>query len=402
MKKLQPSQSAIQFLAKKKSDKKFVTLLETSLKIAKKKAEKGLDTALYKELAWPLTFQEYLNYLSFFSKWKPQQSKLPAWDASGPNTSQEVYDRLTHFYFLIDQDVTEEDCSQVIVQNIPWFRKWLVDFANLWGSFLNTTDSFNQKTLASFRKESPEFQVENSMINGQPNIPSGWLTFNQFFARELNPGLRPIAYPMCNKVVTTPADCTFRKLYPINKDSEIPEITVKQTHKFANIKDLLKGSKYADAFANGTFVHYFLGPYSYHRFHVPVSGLVQESYAVQGLVHLDVNITNKQFNAPDSSQGGYEFTQARGIISIDTTNSPYGNMGIVTVIPIGMAQVSSVVMTATENSNLMKGDEFGYFLFGGSDIIMLFQEGMAPKIDECSHYRHYGMDISTCPPVIKK
>ena len=63
--------------------------------------------------------------------------------------------------------------------------------------------------------------VDDSRIDGKPNNPSGWLTFNQFFARELNPGLRPIDSPGDNSVVTAPADCTFRKMYPIDENSNI-------------------------------------------------------------------------------------------------------------------------------------------------------------------------------------
>ena len=44
------------------------------------------------------------------------------------------------------------------------------------------------------------------------------------------------------------------------------------------------------------------------------------------------------------------------------------------VLPIGMSYVSSVNLTPEVGANLRKGDEFGYFLFGGSDIVMLFQD----------------------------
>ena len=132
---------------------------------------------------------------------------------------------------------------------------------------------------------------------------------------------------------------------------------------------------------------------------MPVSGILDECRAVQGLTYLEVNIDpeKNQFDAPDNSEGGYEFAQARGIVTIDTTKSSYGNMGIVAVIPVGMCQVSSVNMTATPGKEMLKGDEFGYFLFGGSDIIMLFQEGYTPVIDTCDHYRLYGTYISSCP-----
>ncbi len=398
------SQDAIAFISqqRERNEHNFIALLEESLQKAKSIAESIMNKALFRALDWPEDIVSYIKYLKAFSSWIPRQSGDEAWKDPETGHSQEVYDRLCHFYFLIDQKVGTND--NVIVQEIPWFSQWLVGYANLWGSFLNTTESITEESLNSFIKNSPEYRVEDSMIDGKPNNPSGWLTFNQFFARELNPGLRPIADPISNQVVTMPADCTFRKKYDINADSAIEEITVKHTHKFANIKDLLKGSEYADAFANGTFVHYFLGPYSYHRFHTPVAGVVKESYAIQGKVYLEVNLENgeggAQFDAPDNAEGGYEFNQARGVLTIDTSSSPYGDMGIVAVIPIGMCQVSSVNMIATPDRVFQKGDEFGYFLFGGSDIIVLFQEGKAPIIDETTGYRYYGTSMSVpvdCP-----
>merc|ERR1712045_300475 len=108
-------------------------------------------------------------------------------------------------------------------------------------------------------------------------------------------------------------------------------------------------------------------------------------------------ITDGQFDAPDNSEDGYEFAQARGVITIDTSESPYGDIGIVAIIPVGMCQVSSVSMIATEGSYLQKGDEFGFFQFGGSDIIMLFQEGVVPpkNIIGGKGYNFYGAHVAT-------
>ncbi len=388
----------------------FASLLTASLQQANTIAQAQLDRALYDALKWwPVDIKGYVAYLKWFARWIPQQSNDPAWIKPdddehlkpGSEEHQEVYDRLCHFYWLIGQEVGPED-QKTAVENIPWFAEWLVGYAKIWGSFLDTTDSFNQDILDSFIDNSPMYAVEDSMIGDKPNKPGGWRTFNQFFARELNPGLRPIASPSDNVVVTSPADCTFKAMYAIDSDSKIPEIWIKKTHKFASIEDLLEGSQYKSAFANGMFAHYFLNTYSYHRFHTPVAGVVRECYPVQGLVYLNVKIANNQFDAPDASDAseggiaGYEFAQARGIIIVDTTGSEYGDVGIVATIPIGMCQVSSVHMTATVGSNLLKGDEFGNFFFGGSDIIVLFQAGTKAQIDTGQQYRHYGTPIATC------
>lgn len=384
--------SALEKLAAQ--DPSFVPLLTESLKRARSLAEGQLDRDLFYALLWPSDFASYLNYLQEFGRWAPIQSESNAWNKPGTKEHQEVYDRLCHFYFLIDQPVGPG--GTVIVQNINWFSSWLVSFADWWGSFLNSTDSFSEAQLLSFMEGSPEYDVQSSMVNGRPNAPSGWLTFNQFFARELNPGLRLISNPNDNRVVTCPADCTYRAQYAIGPDSSIPEITIKGTHKFANVEDLLAGSAYRSRFAGGTFVHYFLGPYSYHRFHSPVAGVVKECYPIQGKVYLQVNLANGQFNAPDSAQGGYEFSQARGVLIVDTTGHSFGDIGLVAVVPVGMCQVSSVTMTATVGRSTLKGDEFGYFLFGGSDIIVLFEQRAHPKVGTQTNYRHYGTPIAFC------
>ena len=399
------SYDAIDILRLKlQQDKELSNLLNKSLVQAKILAAESLDPTLYQVLEWPINNEEYLDYLTWFARWTPNQSGSEAWKRPGHyDQNQEVYDRLCHFYWLIDQEITVEGSAiKSEVQNGPWFSKWLVVYANLWGSFLNTPASFYDKILESFIKNSPQYNVEDSMITDtytgkqRPNEPSGWLTFNQFFARELNPGMRPIDTPYDNTVITSPADCTYKATYPIDSNSEIEQITIKQTHSYASIHDLLDGSPYQDDFANGIFVHYFLGPYDYHRFHAPVSGEVLECRAVRGKVYLDVNITENQFDAPDSAKDGYEFYQARGIIILDTKNSSYGDIGKVAIIPVGMCQVSSVNMLAEKGKTLLKGDEFGYFLFGGSDIIMLFENGIGLKLNEQPIHHKYGEEVGAC------
>ena len=369
-------------------------LLCQSLTAAKDTAREPLDRELFEALRWPTDRPGYLDYLAWFARWRPVQSSDEVWRAPGTEEHQEVYDRLTHFYFLINQPVGE---SRRIVQDVPWFRDWLVGYAKAWGSFLDTTESFDDDLLQSFLRESPEYRVEDSMVDGRPNAPSGWLTFNQFFARELNPGLRPVASPMDNRVVVSTSDCTFKAMHRITPDSTIPEITVKGTHRFATIPELLDGSEYGDAFANGWYAHWFLGPYSYHRFHSPVSGTLVECRAVPGDVYLDVVLDQGQFSAPDGETNGYEFTQARGIVIVDTAGSPYGDIGLVASVPIGMAQVSSVNLTAVPGTQLLKGDEYGYFLFGGSDTILLFQQKANARIfDTGTNYVHYGEPVAQC------
>ncbi len=307
----------------------------------------------------------------------------------------EISDRLAHFYFLVDQsDSGAAETSGSIVQNEDPFREWLTEFARRWGAFLDTPESFGPAVLDSFLEHAPEYRVGDSMIDGRPNMPSGWLTFNQFFARKLNAGLRPIAEPADNRVVTSGADCFYQAWYSVDADSAIPATRLKGTHTYGHVTSLLEGSRYAGTFAGGTFVHFMLPPSAYHRFHAPVAGRVEEAFVVQGAAFLQVDLADGELQSRDSARTGYEFTQTRGVLTVDTSDSPAGDVGVVAVVPVGMSQVASVVLTATVGEDVAKGEEFGYFQFGGSDIILLFQPGFDPDIETTRGFRHVGTPVA--------
>ncbi|NVK66049.1 MAG: phosphatidylserine decarboxylase, partial [Flavobacteriales bacterium] len=254
------------------------------------------------------------------------------------------------------------------------------DFAVDWGAFLDTKESLPMWALASFAAD-PMYNLPLYRDNAK-----SWKTFNEFFYREFNGAdkkgqspLRPIAEPGNNNAIVSSADCTYEQVYPIDDEGRVlglnglpTSVNLKHTHNVTTIAELLQDEELAKAFNGGTFVHYFLSPFDYHRFHSPADGKVKACKAVQGKVFLDVELgADGEFHAPDSSEGGYEFQQARGVFVVDTG----GPAGLVASVPIGMAQVSGVDMyTKMEGKKVKKGDEFGKFMFGGSDTILLFQK----------------------------
>ena len=153
---------AVRKLCKKLlNDKGLREQLESSLRMARCLAKKRMDKKLRKALYWPEFWWEYVLYVDWFSRWIPRQSTDSAWTEPGTHEQQEVYDRLCHFYFLIDQS---DACTENL-QEDKWFSEWLVRFSNDWGEFLNTTASFSEDVLQSFLKDSPEYRVQDSMID---------------------------------------------------------------------------------------------------------------------------------------------------------------------------------------------------------------------------------------------
>lgn len=358
-------------------DEVLSKLLVDSLEKAHKKAKSTLDPGLYKHLEWPTSPKTYLAYLHAFARWIPREDPESYWkvpDSPQYNRfyTQEILDRLCHFYWLIDRPVKDPNStSKITLQSYvnptsQWsFGGWLDEFAQAWGSFLSTPESLTPDTLESFKND-PGYNFEDSS-----DYEKDWQSFNDFFKRELN-SPRPIGSGS-DVVAVMPADSTFKATDAIGKDGSIPAddsgLTVKHTHTFTNVDDLLGHSQFAPHFHGGTYVHYFLGPFDYHRFHSPVSGTIEQSEVVQGLAYLNVDIEDGQFDAPDDAKDGYEARQTRGILVIRTSDDRW-----VAVIPVGMAQVSSATMTVQTGNAIQAGDEFGYFMFGGSDIILLFSE----------------------------
>jgi phosphatidylserine decarboxylase precursor len=356
---------------------------------------------------WPTTAEEYYKYLDHYVRIVPNESNDPdypnAWSSDGTKNghNQKIYDLLCQFYWLIDQNIeTNPDAPIRTMQSYDDFADWLVKFADAWGAFLDTKESINRESIASFEAD----PMYNMMWYN--NGLTTWDTFNKFFYREFNGAdpetglspLRPISSPNDNTDIVSPADCTYKAVYPISKEGAVmaPDGTrLKHTHSIGTVSELLTGSnmdektkarvlEIAKDFNGGTFIHYFLSPFDYHRFHTPISGKVLEITPIVGQVYLNVLMQGGQFDAPDDAESddtlvGYEFTQARGLIIIDGGE----DVGKVAVLPIGMCQVSGVMMydgTNPElpvnltNADVVKGQEFGKFRFGGSDIIMLFEK----------------------------
>jgi phosphatidylserine decarboxylase len=234
------------------------------------------------------------------------------------------------------------------------FNAWMKKYVKARGEFLDTPAS--AAAIPSYTAL-PNYHVDDYVVE-----PSGWLTFNQFFAREVKPGKRPIAAPFDDKVIVSPADSVFAGTWDIDADSKVTAKGVTWP-----IAKLLEDSPYQDAFKSGIYTHSFLNVDDYHRYHVPVAGEIKEVRKIEGRVY--ANLIRKADGSLDVIDGDtYQYNQERGLIVIDSPG-----VGLVAVLPIGMGFVSSVNLTPEIGAKLQKGDEFGFFMFGGSDIVMLFQ-----------------------------
>lgn len=339
---------------------------------------------------------EDIKTLDDYYKWVDDElSWLPSEDVNGTT----VYNHVCKFYLLLDQPSVLELQNPIVPHKVSdpltplslWMREW-VQALGLW---MDQPGSLSDKTIKTFY-DSPIYNMNEYKV---PR--GGWKTFNQMFARELKPGRRPIAAIEDQSVIVSPADSHFDGWWENREDSHV---TIKGLHW--SIEELLQGSPYKDRFKGGYFMHSFLNTIDYHRQHAPVGGKVVEARNIEGVTYLEVDtvdlndgsgkkdvVTKRGFNAPDNA--GYQFMQSRGLIIID---SP---IGLVAVLPMGMAQVSSVIVTAEVGQTLRKGEEISYFQFGGSDIVMVFEQSsnISFTAQVGNHYR-YGTKIADAYPVL--
>jgi phosphatidylserine decarboxylase precursor len=275
-------------------------------------------------------------------------------------TNRNIEDKLGPLYIITDISDT--------LRKSPEFENWSREVIAEWGHFLDSPASIGG--LQTFYTD-PTMKLDDYYVG-----PSGWLTFNQFFAREIKPGKRPIAGLGDRKTVVSPADSVYKGTFPITDDATLEVKGV--SHK---ISDLLQDSENGHRFKGGLFTHSFLSITDYHRFHAPFAGTIVEKKFVPGFAYIGV------FMRPDGSTyltdgQSYQFKQQRGIIVMKTDE-----IGYVAILPIGMGPVSSVELTPDIGATLHKGEELGFFQFGGSDVIVLFQKDAVELTAEVG--KHY-------------
>ena len=291
---------------------------------------------------------------------------------------------ILYVYWLLDQPLEELEGKDLFYPSVEYLEPiytWLTEYNNTWRDFLDSKASWKQAYLDMLLRD-PSWNLDK----GWYESPDHWHSFNEFFSRKLSGGdARPIAEPGDDSVVVSPADSLPQSLpqgvWAIDEDGMFyadpiqreDGVTIKDS-TFVSVEQLLgePGAEYAALFHDGILTHTYLNYDDYHRYHFPVSGVVEAVYkipyanAVGGVVYWD---KEKGLYVLESNSLSWQSVETRGCVLIRT------DYGMVAVIPVGMGQVSSVnfVETVKPGTEVKKGDELGYFLFGGSDCVMLFE-----------------------------
>lgn len=206
-----------------------------------------------------------------------------------------------------------------------------------------------------------EFEYDES----QPHW--GWKSFNDYFHRQIKPEARPIAEPDNPKVIVSANDGT---VFNIGTNAR-PTTDFWLKGERYSLVDMLN-NLYVDRFVGGSVFQSFLSGANYHRWRTPIDGTVRHAEVVNGLMFSDAESAGFDPTAATYSQFYETAVNTRGLVFIE---SPDPNIGMVCVIPIGITEISSVQINVKVGDVLKKGDELGWFSYGGSGMALVFQPG---------------------------
>lgn len=181
-------------------------------------------------------------------------------------------------------------------------------------------------------------------------------SFNDFFIRKLKKEARPIDSDPKRAIL--PADGRYL-VFP--KISRSDSFKIKGQH--FSLSKLLRNETLASRYEGGVMVIARLCPVDYHRFHFPVEGIPCPSKKIRGpLFSVNPIALKKKIS--------YLRQNKRQITEIE---SDY--FGKVLFIEVGATYVGTIKQTYAPHKFYCKGDEKGYFEFGGSCLILLFMPG---------------------------
>lgn len=235
-------------------------------------------------------------------------------------------------------------------------------FSKIYGFF--QTLPFSTKKISGFIKQ---FNIDMSQFQVEE-----YRSFNQFFIRRFRPGMREIAAE--NHIM--PAGCEARYL-GFAEVSEQMTFPVKGREYTA--AKFLASQKWADEFANGPLLIARLAPVDYHRFHFPDEGTIVDQYRVTGKFHSVSPVAIKE-NAQILT------SNERQVTILQTKH-----FGKIAMVEVGALCVGAIVQTY-ESNHFERGQEKGYFLFGGSTVAFLGTKGAWVPTDDIRDYSLRGIE----------
>jgi len=258
----------------------------------------------------------------------------------------------------------------------PTVNHHVKNILNTWLKFLQSTESCSVLTSDGwFSPKAIEWMGGNFEADFvcDPSKPHyGFTSWDDFFTRQFQPNVRPVACPDDNKVIVNPCEAApFRVEHNVKKHDKF---WIKGTPY--NLKLMLADDPLADRFVGGTVFQSFLLANSYHRWHSPVDGKIVKACVQDGAYYFLPEIND--FTTTPVLIDYLTNVNTRALIFIEADN-PY--IGLMCFVAVGLPDVSSCEITITEGQKVQKGQQTGMFHYGGSTMCLIFRPGVELDFD---------------------
>ena len=211
--------------------------------------------------------------------------------------------------------------------------------------------------------------------------------FNEFFYRELKEDARPCSAPNNPKIIVSPADC---RSVVFNTLEDAQKIWVKG--RGFSVEHLL-GNAYPEdvkRYSNGALGIFRLAPQDYHRFHIPVDGTMGKPKLIEG-EYYTVN--------PMAIRSALDVYSENIRVCVPIDSVAHGR---VMVVCVGAMMVGSTVITRKAGEKVSRAEELGFFKFGGSTILLLFEPGAMRFDDDLVDNSNGALETLVCAPYLRK
>ncbi|MCT4586675.1 MAG: phosphatidylserine decarboxylase [Carboxylicivirga sp.] len=252
--------------------------------------------------------------------------------------------------------------SGKLALNTLFKRKMFSEFS---GWYLDTR--FSAKRINKFVKK-----YDINLNEFEHPEAKEYKTFNKFFYRKLRSNKRNIG-----QGVVSPAD---GKILTYQSISNHLHFCIKGSE--FNLQRFIQDEELVEMFKDGSMAIIRLGPADYHRFHFPVSGRISSTSKIKGKYYSVSPLALK-----DSLRIFCENKREYSLISTE-------KYGKVLMVEVGATMVGSIIQTFKSFSDVKKGAEKGYFSFGGSTIVLLFEKDKVVFADDLIENTNKGLETS--------
>ncbi|HEY4451734.1 MAG TPA: phosphatidylserine decarboxylase family protein [Solirubrobacteraceae bacterium] len=255
----------------------------------------------------------------------------------------------------------------------PRVNALLKQILTVWCEFLSSAESLYVLNESPSGWMSPEARrtVGIEQFEHDPQDEHwGFSSWNDFFTRRFKDGERPVASPDDDKVIVSACESTP---YGITVDVQRQDRFWIKSQPYS-LEDMLANDESVDELVGGTVYQAFLSATNYHRWHSPVAGRILRAFVQEGTYYSEADSEGKDAVEPTNSQSYLAHVSARAIIVIEADDPVIGVMAFVAV---GMVEVSSckIASKLEPGYRVEKGEELGYFQFGGSTHCLVFRPG---------------------------